>query len=1361
MRDTGYAQRVKHPASRIRHLASVVLGVALMLPAFGGEERPAKAAPQALRIPKPEKPLAVPGGEAQPGWAALLKNDFAAAETAFREALKNKPNDLYILEGLRAAMITRGRYKEAQQINLQMLAAGADSPLGNVFALRAMDALPFVESRAELMEAFQKVSRTACPAVESILKDDIATLYFQTNRSEEARQALAGLGYVDRWIFVAGPFGRTDRNNPIEKRFAPERPWTTLDFTDESGEKAEVRKDVTNDNRGLDLDSLFPGARGIFYAFANLESDADQDVVLGVTASMPYRVYLRGLPILQEPEAPRYRWGGHGRRAGGELRRVKLVRGANPLLVKLSSTASVTVRVFSKEFGLAKGVKAAGADGETRGIVPVRGFLFATETRGSTATYLLDRFGKAAAQPETQDGDPLEALVTGATFSAAEASWLDLALQRESAADARTALARLLAGSFPDSVWALEISASILNATGLAAGSGSGREAEEARQLNERALTILPTSHQHLLAVYFFLLDHGMLDQALERIKACVAAHPDSALAHAHLADAYGRKRLPADAQRHYERAAELDEAYLPQLVSFHEREGQPARARELRQKLVAQGRWAVEAQFDDALRRGDMQTAEKLLGRWEQESPGRKEELAQARVRLLLEKGDLKEACKLRRKLYESQPSYDGGRRYALTALVDLTLRLGKDDEARELLRGYLKENQGDSELRELLAALEDRVLPRWWEPYDVKVAAVDTSRFTVQSYPASNHAWIVDFMVTRVLPDYSTESYVHIAQKVLNVQGINELSELLVRAQKQDLLFVRTVNPDGSVYQPENLHDFNLEQSASLYKVGPGSILEHAYVMRAPADKDDPSFHMGFNFNAIDAPRAVSRWVVMIPDELKDKLRTRRIRPEMVEEKVLPGPAGYTVHQWTNTQVEGIKAEPFMPTENDQEVIPLVLIERRGQPFRATGLLMRRDRDDLPREAVEEARRIVNPAFLKKNDDASKFLALVAWVRTNIQPGQDARTLADVWFSRSGRPDQMTSLAWEMALSAGLPVRAAAVNGSYNPGRAWRTKYADTEWEPGALAAFGSGGRMLVLEQPGARDLWVQFSGRAPKYHWPEDISATQAGMLALTFGDENNPAGGGARVKRVEGEALGLTLGASRIEVGLDANGTGTATGTQSLHGQLGALWREALADPRRRPQVLEWPVRQAWPKSEIKNVAAANEERPDRPLVFKYACVVKGLATPADGALFLPPFFMRPRILELRGPAERQHDLVLRSETAELDHTLTYIAPPDHAWVEVPDDIFVCTEFGFYLADFTIKGRVLTCTCSYLMPAQRIPPEKYGALQEFLQAVAASSQQRIAYGPLKETSLREYQREVSSMGYVSSGQEAKKP
>ena len=1310
------------------------------VPVSAGDAPPPATPPATLPAPRVDKPIRIPDGVSHDGWEAYLKNDFAAAEKAFRAVLEKDPKELFAFEGLRATLVAQGEYKAVQDLNLQMIKAAPQNVLASVFAMRAIDTMQYVDSRDAILSAFTTASESASGPVLSVLKDHIATLQMRAEKPDEARKMLEGLGYIDRWQFVAGPFGRKDKNdvdlraqNLMARRFVPERELRSLDFTDESGEKVDVFKDVPSRMRELNLDALFHGATGIFYAFTNLESDRDQDVLIGVGASSPYRVYLRGEPIVLEPSDDQFH------RASGELVRVKLLKGANPLLVKLSNTRSLIVRVFSDDFGLPAGLRVAPLDGKglaEHHVATLRGFRLSEKMMGAAADYFLKR-GKG------EDGKPrsLKALAESGELNVAEAFWLDMALQRENDHPARLALSRTLAGSFPDAVGPLDVAAAILNATGHATGDTEAREIEEAKVLRTHALSVLPTSHQHLLQMYYFYSDHELKEQAFSQIKACVQAHPQSSAALAALAQAYEAKQFYVEAEQNYEKAAALDSAYLPRLAWFHEFSGNRARARELYAKQVELLQIDTEAQFDAAVRRGELEKAEALLAKLEKNYPERATEFQAQHLRLMLEEGKLDDAFAYQKKMYDAQKEYDPNRRGNLQSLVDLALRLSKDDEARALLKGFLKDNPGDFDFQRRLRDLEGENQARWWEAYDLKVSQIDTSKFTAANYPTANHAWIVDFMVTKLLPDLSRESYVHIAQKVLNTEGINELSELLVRAQRQDIVFIRTLNPDGSAFQPQNVHNFNLAQTASLYKVGPGSILEHAYVDRNAADKEDPSLSMGFNFNAIDAPRAVSRWVVMIPDELKDKLEIRKIRPELIVEKILPGPPGYTVYEWSNKQVEGIKFEPFMPQEGDQEIIPLVTIDTPTRPFHANRWLMRRPQDFIPPEAVAQAKKIVEPLLgVNKGDDGlspvlqregleqEEFARILDWVRGNIQPGVEAHTLDDVWFSRAGNATQMMVLAREMCRSAGLNVFSAFVNGSYAPGRVWRTKNARRQWEPAELANFGSSGQMLVLEPRHGMDRWAQFIGHAPKFYDVFDTNLNQLGAFALVLDH------GVARIKRVRGEPVGVTTAAQRVEVALDPQGGGTINGLIQFFGQLGGSVREALADPRRGPQIKEQVVRSAWRNLQIDKVQVDGENRDDLPLGFSYTGAVRTLASNSGASYFLSPFLGRPRILELRGPAERSSDLLLKTEVADLDQTFTYLAPEGHAWVEIPDNLFLTTEFGFYVVSFSVNGRALTCSRSYMMPAQRVTPAKYPKMLDFLTQVNASQQQRIAYAPL---------------------------
>ncbi len=505
--------------------------------------------------------IALPGGPSRSAWDAFVKNDFSAAESGFKKTLENNPDDAEALEGLRWTYVSLARYRDAQSINLRMLESGKNSALGNLFAQRCADALGFVESRAEVLAAFEKIAPVAAPVVSAYLRDEMAYLHAQAGRYEAARKAIEGNGYVGRWIFAAGPFGEKDRSNVIERRFAPERKLTSLDFKDENGKPVKVVRDPVNLDRDLDLDSIFQdaGGTGVFYVMANLVSDAERDVILVVAADPPNRMFLRGMPVASEPGEELFR------RNGGQLYRVRLAKGDNPLLLKLGGLKPLIVRVCGEDYGPVAGVKADGLSEQAlaeHDASTARGVLFSEKVVGSTADYILRRMlkGDGGKDPVklgdlTDSKKRMRTLAERGALTLPEAVWFELVLQRENDPIAREALARRLAAAFPDSAGVLDIAASVIGSAGVSQGNNESRESEEARRLREHALKQYPNSMQHMISLADFFRAHELHDQSFELVKKCAELHPDSAFAQADLGREYVRKKFFVEAEKCYEKA--------------------------------------------------------------------------------------------------------------------------------------------------------------------------------------------------------------------------------------------------------------------------------------------------------------------------------------------------------------------------------------------------------------------------------------------------------------------------------------------------------------------------------------------------------------------------------------------------------------------------------------------------------------------------------------------------------------------------------------------------------------------------------------------------------------------------------------
>lgn len=1284
----------------------------------------------------PGKPYLLPQGTAQKPWALLLKNDFAAAKAAFEDALKKEPKNLKLLEGRRTLHSMTGEPRKVLEDDRQMVRAAADSPLCRLFADRAAAMIQEVDDDGKTAPFFLKVAAAAAPPAAADLRDEAASLYLRGYRPAAARKALAGLGYVNRLLFVTGPFGSKNPNNYFEKRYPPEESLKSLVFYDARGKKVPLKKDVVVPFRSLDLSEVMPGTPGVYFAFTNLHSETEQDAIIGLSVPFPLKVFLRGIPIIKLPDD-----NPHTRAV--PLVRVRLLKGDNPLLVKFEGPyGEVAVRVMGLDHAPLDGVVVRALSPQALAAhktCKVRGLLFSRAVVGALAAWFLKRLPAADRAEEQQR---FMELAASGRLDIVEALWLRQVLEEENRPEALEKLARTLAASFPHSVFVLDRGAEALKAAEGLGGHSEIRFAEEAKRLRERALGLRPDDLRNLLALADFFQAHDRPDQALEKLRTCLKAHPNSVETLSRLATVLRQKGDPVGALAYLEKAVRLEPALTPELQRLLEQGDDRVRARELARLEFEKGRLSPTMWFYRLLREGKTDAAEKVLARREKERPDRARQWKRMRAALLTERGRLDDARKVWAEIMAARPED----REALKRRVDLSLRLHKDKEALALLQKRLKKHPGDYELRRQATALSEKKLDRWWKAYDVRVADIDTSRYTQENYPRAGYAWIVDFAALKIHPDLSWESYTHTARKVLNRDGINRLSEALIRARGRDVVMVRTIDKDGTVYEPENVLNFNFARTASHYKVGPGSILEHAYLGHHEAAEDEPSLAQGFNFNEVDAPRAVSRWVVLIPNKLKKKLHIRKIRPELIEEKILPGPPGYTVHQWTNKRKEGIKSEPFMSRE---ETVPSVMIESEPPVYRGTELLQRRRPPvELPEEAAAFARRLTAPLASPRE----KFDALVRWLRLHFKAGEDAADLDDVWWLRSGQPAQAADLLAALAHAAGLNVRHVHVNTAYRPGRIWRSKYAPRQWEPQTLSYFARTPLLLLETDDGSR-LWrlIRFSDKvqADKFD-PRALPAAYNGAFAAVVGDD------GVRCLRVRGQLLGRTPARLSGVATLDKNGGANIESKVVLFGSAAAGLRYALSDPQMERQARENIPHRLWSRIKLDSFKVEHLKEVRRPLVLRFSGRVEGLAARRREGAALRPFPRgRSALLRFIGPPERKHDLIIDNENSNLDDSVQWVAPPGYGWTEVPDDLFFVTEFGWYLADFNVRGRTLYCTRSYLLPQQRIPPEKYEAFQKFLKRVAKTERQQALYAPVEAPGFTAAPRAVFSGGYSDNG------
>ncbi|MCX7803946.1 MAG: DUF3857 domain-containing protein [Planctomycetota bacterium] len=1300
-------------------------------------------------------PLRLPEGPAAGGYQLLLANDFAGAEKVFLDALAAAPSDLKAIEGLRASRMARGMYEKALEADLIGVKAAASDARVRAFAARAMKMLSMVEARDAVEKAFREAMAGAPEASRIYLAGLAAELCLLSNRPAEARKILAGIGYVGRWWLVAGPYGRflARRSDPMERRFPPESlPPKNLEAKDESGRRIWMARGIEAPFGRLNIEEALlaaggdappevPLEDGVYYAMANISLPREQDVAIIVESPRETALFLRGMPIHRKPGERRYE-------RPATLIRTRLARGDNPLLVKVRGPVTVSVRVLSADFGLVPDMAFDPPTDETAAshrASAIRGMLFSSEGEGPLASWLraacADRLGTASGAGSGGGGAGAAETLTplAGAVDLAEAEWLRLACAEENDPEGMEALARAAAATASRSVHCLELAASLLEEAAERGGHCPSRLPEEARALRERAVATVPGAHEPLLALWRFFSARKLTDRAHEVAASLARAWPESAAARMALAESYAARGMWTLAERELAAAAKAQPACLPRLAAFLNRRSSKAEAWRIYERLRSEGRLGMDEWFRLLMERERFSDAEKLVEEEAAAFPERKYGMDIYRLEIARRKGDAEGTYALAARLYAANPLS----RENLVRLVDAALTLKKRDEAVKLLETWLASRRNDLDLRARLNSLR-RSGEKWWEKYDVTLKDVDTERFTQARYPRSNYAWLVDFMVTRIYPDYSTESYIHIAKKVINQEGVEELGELPIEAREDDIVFVRTVQPDGRIYVPEHMENFSFAKAASMYRLRPGSIVEYAYLERRQSDELDPELRMGFNFMEIDAPRAVSQWVVIAPKDLP--LDIHRVLPEKLSEKVEEDPkAGTVTYVWRNLETEGVKAEPWMPSS--QETVPHVWIGSPERPYRATGFLMRNGSCRTPRGARELAAAIVKGC----RTDEERFRAIASWVRSNIKEGIAAWSLEDVLAMRAGTTSQMTDLALELGRAAGLKVYPATANRSYGPGRRLPLKSRRREFEPSELLAFNAADRFIVLDRDDAPDLWFRFPGSPPDIYPTEAITFWQAGAPALIFRDR------GLMLGFVNGEALGRTTGSHSAVCFLNPDGHAMARGTVVFQGLAAGNLRKVLTDPRTESRIKEGLVRSFWPSAKLEEISAAPMDKPDEPLSIRYVATIEGAASPAGDAMFIAPFPVGSGALRLMGPAGREHDLMIESEISIAESGVEWVAPEGHAWLQVPDDLALATEFGFYFLDFQVRGRSLFCTRAMLIPMQRVPKARHAGFQKFLAGIHAAEKERAGYGPLVAPGFGGLVRDVWSRGFARWGGE----
>ncbi|CAM2007813.1 tetratricopeptide repeat protein [Acanthopleuribacter pedis] len=631
--------------------------------------------------------------------------------------------------------------------------------------------------------------------------------------------------------------------------------------------------------------------------------------------------------------------------------------------------------------------------------------------------------------------------------------------------------------------------------------------------------------------------------------------------------------------------------------------------------------------------------------------------------------------------KALEIDPTHED----AILDLVNLSGFQGKMDEAKQILRDYLRIEPANSAFRQRLSHLEGRTA---FEAYRVDSAEIIAEAKNKPISEGANSELLLDQLMVRLFPDGSQMRYTHLVSRVLTKDGVDSESEIRLPGEDIEILELRTIKQDGSVLYPES---FEHKSTISLSGVSVGDFIDEEHIEYLPPayyDSDGLDSFMTFIFQGVDRIYHHSELVLIYPEDLQpEPALLSRNMPEgqpTVEVK-----NGLKYVRWLTKDMPPLTVEPSMPPANYSQPVASFYFNTDWEEIR-----------DFYTHATRQRLGVVNR--LKPQ--------IEAWRQLDLEPRALAeRIYRDITerIDQDGPFYQDVNLTWE-SRAGNATLLVAAVY------RELGIKHDIVLTRPERIRHYTFDTPLPSLSYSLLRlpfedgDVW---------------LDANQAG---LPFGYVPFPFRGSTGIVLDGGERLWIDIPAfedrldrvaSRYEFHFAADGKVEATGAETFYGQTAARLSENWKQLN-RPEIMqrvEAGINQNFPGAVVSETGE-NDELPPGEFEINYSFKHDSLAKPNDSGFDIEFLLPKTPLLNRYGslPDRKTPILIAQPHFNVANETLHL--PEGMRWEVTPRKIVKESDFGTYSLSITPESdQVLKVKREYHVPAQFVMPEAY---QEFL-------------------------------------------
>jgi tetratricopeptide (TPR) repeat protein len=626
--------------------------------------------------------------------------------------------------------------------------------------------------------------------------------------------------------------------------------------------------------------------------------------------------------------------------------------------------------------------------------------------------------------------------------------------------------------------------------------------------------------------------------------------------------------------------------------------------------------------------------------------------------------------------------------------------LQLGREEQGTKYLERALQADPGHHvsrrELQRMRGESED-----FWSAHALGWNEIMKHDVTRTQFPRAGSALVLDELIQYVYADGSSVNYVHTVRKILTQEGVDARGKDQINGE---LVTARTVNADGTVLEP-------ITQPGGLIEfpgVKIGAYLDVAYIVRldgGPLEtlNGDAFFFMDME---LDEPFCISRFMVIAPRAMPLSAVYHNLRPDDPGVTVKEETSGETVvRSWDVRNPRLPEAEQFMPSP--LEIVPWIqFVQPRDWRVRAREVAAEGLRN-IMRTPLIDAR--ATELVKGVEGDEARARAIYAWVNSNFT------TEGDAWNAhqalKAGAGDRM-ELFCSLCVAAGINLGFAAVDAAppYKqppqerlPRPHWAYPH-DEDFGEFFVVVRGEQGLVYVNLDLRLRP-FGEVSSRlfnAPAILWIDGKS----GLTHLPGGDREKD--------RFE----------NRVTIQLKEDGSATLAGSITIRGERSYAAKEDMrtASFDDLCTSLEADLAQQFSGFEVSECKFPKIGDVGEPLVQEYSGTVKRMGTKTtDGMTLELPGEKLGRLLSiLVGARKREFDIALTFDLVQYDEIR--ITPPEgYAFRELPKDLLYPTAPLVYELKFRLEDGDLVVSRKLVLGPGRFKPGEYNDLVEQIKRI----------------------------------------